>query len=434
MKHSRNLGILALCSVAALSAGLVASCNEDSVSASGGEALLGEPCHAEKPCAADLKCGDDGVCVEIEEPPVDDPGDGTDDKPEPPVEQDPCAEIVCTGEKVCLNALCLDPECIVDGAEKDCGEGKMCSKGECIDDGCEGVSCEEGEVCSKGLCEDALCLQNAVVCNTGSTCVKGECIDNACIGQVCDEGLTCSKGECMYPACVGKDPCGLGKSCREDGNCKFEADPALNASIDKQEIDETGASATVTLSLNNPPSSEVTVNCELSPENAALEAEVDCSNIRFAADNYAAEQTVHVVGLPDNVLDEDQKLTLTLKTVSEDPEFAGLEKAFEITNKNVDKVGVTVVGSNLQTSEAGSSATFSVVLNAKPESDVTFEVSSSNEAYGKIEGAVENKLVVTFTAENWNVPQELKVTGVDDGPSQNLEEHKYQVVFSKTAS
>ncbi|MBQ8038111.1 MAG: hypothetical protein IJ268_14070 [Proteobacteria bacterium] len=385
------------------------------------KAKLGEDCGAEKACADGLECGSEGKCVEK--------------NVGPGPKEDPCEGVNCPDGRMCLNAKCYDPECIVDGAEMACDSGKMCSKGECVDDGCQDKVCNDGEVCSHGVCEDALCLEKAVVCSTGSTCVKGACIDNECLGETCDAGLTCSKGACMYPACVGKEACAPGKSCNEAGECVFSDAPALNAAIDKTEIDESGASAAITVSLNNPPGKSVSVTCALSPESAAAEAAVDCENILFNADNFSGAQTIHVVGLPDNIIDADQQFKLTITTVSEDADFNGLEKSFDITNKNIDKVGVKVEGANLQTTESGGSAVFTVVLNAKPEADVTFEVSSSNEAYGKIDGATENKLVVTFTPENWDTPQEIKVVGQEDGNAPNNgEEHKYQVVFSKTSS
>ncbi|MBQ4359226.1 MAG: hypothetical protein II767_03135, partial [Proteobacteria bacterium] len=388
------------------------------------KAKLGEDCSADKACDAGLECGSEGKCVEK----VVDPGPGP--------KEDPCEGVNCPDGKQCLNARCYDPECIDGDHEKACDNGQMCSKGECIDDGCQDKTCGDGEVCSKGVCEDALCLEKAIVCNTGSTCVKGACIDNECLGETCDAGLTCSKGVCMYPACVGKEACATGKSCNEAGECVFSNAPALNADIDKLEIDESGASAAITISLNNPPSKSVSVTCVLSPEGASAEAAVDCENILFNADNFSGAQTIHVVGLPDNVIDADQKFTLTITTVSEDADFNGLSKSFEITNKNIDKVGVKIEGAeNLTTSEGGGSAVFTVVLNAKPEAEVTFEVSSSNDAYGKIDGAADGKLVVTFTPENWDTPQEIKVVGIDDGNTPNNgEEHKYQVVFSKTSS
>src|SRR5262249_49440699 len=60
-------------------------------------------------------------------------------------------------------------------------------------------------------------------------------------------------------------------------------------------------------------------------------------------------------------------------------------------------------------SEAGGTATFTIVLGSQPTADVVIPVSSSNPAEGTVAPAS-----VTFTVADWNVPQTITVTGVDD--------------------
>ena len=63
----------------------------------------------------------------------------------------------------------------------------------------------------------------------------------------------------------------------------------------------------------------------------------------------------------------------------------------------------------LVTTEAGGTATFTVVLTSRPVADVTVALSSSDSSEGTVGPAV-----LTFTAGNWNAPQTVTVTGVDD--------------------
>src|SRR6185295_14486284 len=65
--------------------------------------------------------------------------------------------------------------------------------------------------------------------------------------------------------------------------------------------------------------------------------------------------------------------------------------------------------SGLVTSEAGGAASFTVVLDSQPTADVVVAVASSNTAEGTL--AVTD---LTFTSANWNTPQTVTVTGVDD--------------------
>ena len=63
----------------------------------------------------------------------------------------------------------------------------------------------------------------------------------------------------------------------------------------------------------------------------------------------------------------------------------------------------------LTTTEAGGTATFTVVLNTQPTADVTIALSSSDTTEGTVSPAS-----LTFTTANWNVAQTVTVTGVDD--------------------
>lgn len=72
--------------------------------------------------------------------------------------------------------------------------------------------------------------------------------------------------------------------------------------------------------------------------------------------------------------------------------------------------GVTVTPTTgLVTTEAGGTATFSVVLDSRPTANVTISIVSSDTT----EGTVSTSLL-TFTRDNWNVGQTVTVTGVND--------------------
>lgn len=81
-----------------------------------------------------------------------------------------------------------------------------------------------------------------------------------------------------------------------------------------------------------------------------------------------------------------------------------------IYNCRDNSAGVSVTPTNgLQTGETGTTATFSVVLNGIPASNVTINLSSSDTT----EGTVAPSSLV-FTSTNWNVAQVVTVTGVND--------------------
>ena len=77
--------------------------------------------------------------------------------------------------------------------------------------------------------------------------------------------------------------------------------------------------------------------------------------------------------------------------------------------------------------EAGGTASFDFVLDTQPGSDVTINLSMPDGTEGTISASS-----LTFTAANWNVPQTVTVTGVDDAlPDGNI---THWLVTSATSS
>ena len=66
-------------------------------------------------------------------------------------------------------------------------------------------------------------------------------------------------------------------------------------------------------------------------------------------------------------------------------------------------------GSNLQTTESGGSVSFTAVLSSKPTSNVTINLTNTD-----LDEAFLSTSSVVFTPLNWNLPQTVTVTGVDD--------------------
>ena len=76
--------------------------------------------------------------------------------------------------------------------------------------------------------------------------------------------------------------------------------------------------------------------------------------------------------------------------------------------------GVTITPtSGLVTRETPESAQFTVVLDAPPTANVSLSFTSVDTTEGTMQG-FGNLLTLTFTPENWNVPQTAQVNGVDD--------------------
>ena len=90
--------------------------------------------------------------------------------------------------------------------------------------------------------------------------------------------------------------------------------------------------------------------------------------------------------------------------------------------------GITVSPiSGLVTTEAGGTDVFSIVLESEPASNVTIGLNSSN----LMEGTISDASLI-FTSENWNNPQIVTITGVDDiDPDGDVD---YTIVTSATSA
>lgn len=174
-------------------------------------------------------------------------------------------------------------------------------------------------------------------------------------------------------------------------------------------VGEDGATATFTVRLATMP--QATVSFGLSSSDTG-EATVSPSSVTFTAANWNTPQTVTVTGVDDDVQDGDVMLTIvTAATTSADTTYAGFDPAdVTVTNEDDDTAEIIVTaGAMLRTTEAGGTATFTVRLGTQPLATVTIGLSSSNTSEGTVAPTT-----LTFTAANWNTPQTVTVTGVDD--------------------
>ncbi|MDF1695591.1 MAG: T9SS type A sorting domain-containing protein, partial [Saprospiraceae bacterium] len=102
----------------------------------------------------------------------------------------------------------------------------------------------------------------------------------------------------------------------------------------------------------------------------------------------------------------DIRITITLGSDMEDIAFDN----FIINGDNTSGVpGITLTSPAGSTSETGTTTTFTAVLKTEPTSDVVLDVSSANTAENTVSPAT-----LTFSTLDWDSPQTITVTGVDD--------------------
>src|SRR5690606_34491991 len=157
------------------------------------------------------------------------------------------------------------------------------------------------------------------------------------------------------------------------------------------------------------PSADVSIGLASSD---TTEGTVAPASLTFTAANWNILQTVTVTGVDDNEVDGDVGYEIvTAAATSADANYSGVNPAnVQVTNTDNDSAGISVnPTSGLVTTEAGDTATFTVVLDTQPSADVSIALSSSDTTEGTVAPAS-----LTFTAANWNVLQTVTVTGVHD--------------------
>jgi hypothetical protein len=177
-------------------------------------------------------------------------------------------------------------------------------------------------------------------------------------------------------------------------------------------VDESGTTDTFAVVLDTAPSSDVVFSVTVSN---ADEATVDLGMLTFTPMTWAMPQTITVTGVDDDVVDGTALSNVTISVVdaASNIAFRSLADATVSVSTTDDEVpGFTITESSgsSEVSESGSTDSFTVVLDAKPQSDVVLTVSSSD-----IDSLSATPGSLTFTPDNWDTPQTVDLAGLDDG-------------------
>lgn len=175
---------------------------------------------------------------------------------------------------------------------------------------------------------------------------------------------------------------------------------------------ENGRQAEFTIRLNIEPNSSVRIGpiTVSDPTEGVL---LSATYLEFSADNWNIPQSVRLAGVDDLLSDGNQNYRVQLGTMfSSDIRFStqGLPVLL-VVNTDDESSGVAASPSlGLITSETGETGTIAYVLQTRPMRDVIIRNFVSNDTTEATVAAIE----LVFTPNNWDVPQRVTVTGVDD--------------------
>jgi hypothetical protein len=141
------------------------------------------------------------------------------------------------------------------------------------------------------------------------------------------------------------------------------------------------------------------------------EATVSPGSLTFTTGNWNVAQTVTLTGVDDFIVDGDASFNVSFTVQSSDVNYNGLAvSSVTAINQDNDTAAINLVpASGLVTSEDLTTDSFTAVLTSQPTNTVTISLTSSNTLEGTVSPGT-----LTFTAANWDAPQTVTVSGVDD--------------------
>ena len=136
------------------------------------------------------------------------------------------------------------------------------------------------------------------------------------------------------------------------------------------------------------------------------------SSLTFSNSSWNVSQTVRLSSVDEYYIDGSQTVSLSIAVdPSSNAGFIGLaSQTLSTVVLDDDIAGVTVSILDNLTGEDGDTASFTLVLDAIPTSDVTILLNATPTA------EITTLSSVTFTSSNWNIPQSVIVQGVNDAP------------------
>ncbi|MBS2097973.1 Ig-like domain-containing protein [Carboxylicivirga linearis] len=179
----------------------------------------------------------------------------------------------------------------------------------------------------------------------------------------------------------------------------------VNLSVSEVFINE-GTGIIFTVSLSAQPVNPVTINLSNNNSDAIS---VSNATLTFTNENWNTSQPVTINALLDDNLTNESAIITATVDASSDAAFTTIDpKEINITVLDNDIAGFTATPNPLGITE-GNTGNISVVLTQQPSSNVSINLANSNSSAASLD-----LTPLVFTTSNWNTPQQIEVTGLED--------------------
>ena len=173
-----------------------------------------------------------------------------------------------------------------------------------------------------------------------------------------------------------------------------------------------GGSGSYTVRLNTQPASDVVISVT---KTGSTDVTASPATLTFTTSNWSTAQTVTVRAAQDvDAANDTAAITHAVDAASSANEYDNVNIAgVAVTVTDDDTAGVTVSASTLSVTE-GASATYTVVLNTQPTSNVVISVTKTGST-----DVTASPATLTFTTSNWSTAQTVTVRAAQDADTVN---------------
>ncbi|MBI2448586.1 hypothetical protein HYV44_03480 [Candidatus Microgenomates bacterium] len=189
------------------------------------------------------------------------------------------------------------------------------------------------------------------------------------------------------------------------------------------DVTEGGATDTIDYVLLSQPTADVSIALTV-----GAQVSLSATTLTFTAANWNTPQTITVTAVDDNVAESATVETISYAVTSSDTNYNGI--LITTTNINVidnDIADITVMptGGTANVTEGGATDTIDYSLNTEPTANVVIALTADAQVTLSVGS-------LTFTSSNWNVPQTVTVTAVNDTTVEGA--HTGNISYGVTSS
>ena len=193
------------------------------------------------------------------------------------------------------------------------------------------------------------------------------------------------------------------------------------------EITEGGGADSYSMWLNTKPKAPVTITLDANDadtHNGRKDISLNTNELVFNETNWEQPQTVEVFHQDENVADGAHEHLIQHRVTSEDSDYNGMtleEVSVQIMDNDSAGIHISTYDIHIKEGEAG--AHYSIMLLTQPQSEVTFVLKTDSEGGVEPDKTLIKPTVLTFTPDNWNVPQDVIVSVNDDTVPEGTHDH-----------